>query len=294
MKAYQQAVLHEKPLFLAEILQDEGPIRIDVDLCSPMVRGLSPLYTQHDLLATVGMLQDFIAHFLLWVDDGNLVVAPEKSLICAVLEKPPREFRRDHLVQVKHGFHLLFPFCIVKNSLLKSIMPLLHSRLRDSGAFSENDRVIDEKAAEAPWLMYGSKKDEQDLPFSLSVIFDHERREMNWDVAAEMRHLRFPRDLPSFLSVQVQKWSALYYHVATENLTKAVVDVPRPLARKTPLPKPSLAEIKPFLDMIDMHTARYLNLTKKLALPFSPPRKAVRRVSNSLSDGWNVWARRTW
>jgi phage/plasmid-associated DNA primase len=156
------AGINEKP-------DDNVPIIVDFDFRhEPEVVGIERQYTEEHIKKVVHIYQEVLKDI---IADEN-----PQTLTCVVLEKNSPRIDGS---EVKDGFHLHFPFCVVEQWIQKTI---LRERVLDKivgddvlkglNLSTSVDKVIDSNIPGVTWLLYGSRKSPQMEAFKVSHIYD--------------------------------------------------------------------------------------------------------------------------
>ena len=161
---------------IAEKPQTYIPVLVDVDIKVPFTedKDVTRLYTDHQLENIVRNYQDVLKNII-------YDCKPE-HLHCAVLEKPAyRKERSDGELIISNGFHLHFyNTFITKNDHENHLLPRVKKSVNKdmtfaSLGFEKSGDLIDTCYTKAPWLLYGSKKQEGMQPYLLTKIYNEER-----------------------------------------------------------------------------------------------------------------------
>lgn len=154
---------------LAEKSQQYLPVLVDVDIKLPDTFTSFPIYTQEQLYTIVKIYIETLKEIL---------TVEEHELVCFVLEKEHYFTVVNGTTFVKNGFHLHFPYIFLdKNDHQAYLLPTVLSRVKECNVFAslgfeDSSVLVDKNYCTAPWLMYGSHKDEG-TPYKLSYILDH-------------------------------------------------------------------------------------------------------------------------
>lgn len=165
---------NEDPIIgIAEKPQQYLPVIVDVDLRirdDDKEMSLDALYNETQLKTVVETYQSTLRQI---VDNCT-----DDDLVCAVLEKKMYQQTKNDIVYFKHGFHLHFPF-IFLNKVDQEIqlIPRVQQALKDAKLFAklgidDSGSVIDKVCCKVPWLLYGSRKTEENHPYKLTKIYD--------------------------------------------------------------------------------------------------------------------------
>lgn len=157
---------------IAEKPQQYLPILVDVDL---RIRDEGDdigegLYTEEQLQTIVETYQSTLRQIV----DG----CTDDDLVCAVLEKKMYQQTKNEIVYFKHGFHLHFPYIFLnKIDQEVQLIPRVQQTLKDMKLFAnlgveDSGNVIDKVCCKVPWLLYGSRKTEENHPYKLTKIYD--------------------------------------------------------------------------------------------------------------------------
>lgn len=195
-----------------------GPLRVDFDFKADLSVGLERQYTKHILKDIIKIYQDAIKDII--EED----VFENKMLWCMVLEK---EAPRSEGGIVKDGFHLHFPFFIcegwVQDKYLRehATLRMIEKKVWEGTNYmTPVDKVIDDKIAGKPWMMYGSMnaKNKSSTPYiynrypnilkdkAYGRIFDHRLKQITPEKLFEDemigRKSSVKYYLPRFMSVR--------------------------------------------------------------------------------------------
>lgn len=176
---------NEDPMVgIAEKPQQYLPVLVDIDL---RVRDEGDesmgdsLYTEEQLKTIVELYQSTLRQI---VDNCT-----DDDLVCAVLEKKMYQQTKNEIVYFKHGFHLHFPY-IFLNKVDQEIqlIPRVQQALKETKLFEnlgieDSGNVIDKVCCKVPWLLYGSRKTEENNPYKLTTIYDTNLNKISLDKA---------------------------------------------------------------------------------------------------------------
>jgi P4 family phage/plasmid primase-like protien len=119
----------------------------------------------------------------------------DKHLICVLLEKPLYRITKNGISYAKHGFHLHFPYCFLnKIDQEVHLIPRVKDMLTDMKTFEdigveESGKMIDKSCCTVPWLLYGSRKQNDMDPYKVSKVFNSEGQEITLEKALKRYHL---------------------------------------------------------------------------------------------------------
>lgn len=169
---------------IAEKPQQYLPVLVDVDL---RIRDEGDdsmgdsLYTEEQLKTIVELYQSTLRQI---VDNCT-----DDDLVCAVLEKKMYQQTKNEIVYFKHGFHLHFPY-IFLNKVDQEIqlIPRVQQALKELKLFEnlgveDSGNVIDKVCCKVPWLLYGSRKTEENQPYRLTKVYDASMNKISIDKA---------------------------------------------------------------------------------------------------------------
>lgn len=176
---------NEDPVIgVAEKPQQYLPVLVDIDL---RIRDEGEesmgdsLYTEEQLTTIVEIYQSTLRQI---VDNCT-----DDDLVCAVLEKKMYQQTKNDIVYFKHGFHLHFPY-IFLNKVDQEIqlIPRVQEALKDLKLFEnlgveDSGNVVDKVCCKVPWLLYGSRKTEENHPYKLTKIYDASLHKISIDKA---------------------------------------------------------------------------------------------------------------
>jgi len=160
---------------IAEKPQSYLPVLVDLDIKVPFTedKDVTRLYTDYQLENIVRNYQDVLKTI---VND----IKPE-HLYCFVLEKPAYRVKAGENEYTKNGFHLHFAWTFVnKNDHEMHLLPRVKKNVNKdmtfkSLGFEKSGDLIDAGYIKAPWLLYGSKKQEGMDAYKLTKIYNEER-----------------------------------------------------------------------------------------------------------------------
>jgi P4 family phage/plasmid primase-like protien len=177
----------ETELCLAEVPQRStpSPILVDIDIKMKELDGIdlgeNKIYSEEHIETVIEVYQSVLS---LIVDNCK-----EENLICVLLEKPLYRVENNGNVFVKNGFHLHFPGCFLKPVEQEvHLIPRVKETFNELDIFADigiedSSSVVDDKACSVPWLMYGSRKDNNLQPYKVTKVFDHQGKEISLDEA---------------------------------------------------------------------------------------------------------------
>jgi len=158
-------------LYIAEKSQEYLPVLGDIDLkCVTEDGALKHLYSKFMVKFIIETYQKVI----------NEIVSDVTSedLNCVFLAKEPYTITSGEQTYIKHGFHLHFPSVFIdKNTQRNHLFPRIKefvsaSKLFQNLGYDDSGDTIDDCPCKNPWLMYGSRKDEQHKPYLVKYVFN--------------------------------------------------------------------------------------------------------------------------
>lgn len=127
------------------------------------------LYTNEQLEKVISIYQSVLRKI---VEDCD-----EDHLKCCVLEKPLYYITSgEELTYIKNGFHLHFPGVFLsKVDQEVHLIPRVKECIKSENVFQElgiedSSSVIDDSCCKVPWLIYGSRKSEEQEPYIFSRV----------------------------------------------------------------------------------------------------------------------------
>ena len=201
----------EYNLGIAEKPQVYMPILVDIDL-KIETTDIYVLYNEEQVKQIIKLYQTALNEII-----DNL--KPEE-LTCVFLAKEPYQQVKKDKTYLKHGFHLHFPYIFMHKDSQKSyLLPrvkksITELKLFESIGFEDSGKVVDDGYCNAPWLIYGGRKDgDQHKPYLVKNIFDfkldkisfedafknyfiYDNREHKIDIVGNVKHY-----LPRILSI---------------------------------------------------------------------------------------------
>ena len=169
-------IVHKSPetsLGIAEKPQHYLPVLVDVDLKMNVDDDDNipeRLYEDPHIISVIEIYQSVLRNI---VEDCS-----DENLICLVLEKPLYVQIKGDNTYVKNGFHLHFPFTFL-NKVDQEIhlIPRVKQQIKEINTFRDigfknSDELIDKSYSRVPWLLYGSKKSEDQNSYKVTMAFD--------------------------------------------------------------------------------------------------------------------------
>lgn len=168
---------------IAEKPQQYLPVLADIDL-KIRDRGEEigdTLYTKKQLETVVETYQSTLRQI---VDNCS-----EEDLTCVVLEKNMYTQTKGENSYLKNGFHLHFPYIFLnKIDQETQLIPRVQQALKDAKLFEnlgieDSGSVIDKVCCKVPWLLYGSRKSEDNNPYKITKVLNSELTEISLEKA---------------------------------------------------------------------------------------------------------------
>ena len=179
--AYNQALFHnDVKLYIAEKPRKIGdrifvPLVVDIDLFCDLPCDKN-LYSLDDVKHVIKCFQRVL-------ENCCPNSTPKSTFICCVLEKAPRACD----ARWKNGFHLHFPFAhFAASSIKETIFPAVKIEM-DAFCNHQGQRLfnldrpsltLDANTPTLPWLMYGSRKNDQSEPYMFSTAYTNDLEEI--------------------------------------------------------------------------------------------------------------------
>lgn len=169
---------------IAEKPHNYSPILVDVDLKVMETDEVSyddHLYSNDHVKKLINIYQEVISEI---VDDCN-----SSNLNCVLLEKPIYYITNGENRYIKNGFHLHFPSIFLsKVDQTVHLIPRIKKKVSEIELFKDigiddSASVLDECVGTVPWLIYGSRKNEESQPYLFSKVFDYKLNEVTLTTA---------------------------------------------------------------------------------------------------------------
>lgn len=238
---YQKALKAGHPLHLTEKHKSISPVLVDLDF-----RQDTPtrLYDE-----------SYIGKFLnILVSTINEYVDQEK-ITCYVLEKPAPRQSKDH--QYKDGLHFVFPDVItnakVQYAIREDMVQMFHDCITLPGVNNTASDIYDSAVIERNnWLMYGSKKPDEQHAWRVTQILELHRG----GTLTKLPTPADPLDYVSKLSIRLNAieespYTEAGHQVATRcGAAKSVVSVP-----STAMTQDTLTVVHQLVDILDVTRA---------------------------------------
>ena len=191
---------------IAEKSQHYLPVLVDIDLKQKEDElDTEKIYGDEQVISTVEVYQSILRNILEDCTDDNL--------ICLVLEKPPYRITKNNITYIKNGFHLHFPFTFLsKVDQEVHLVPRVRKKLKELNTFEKIgfdkiDEIVDKGYIKAPWLLYGSKKQENMDSYKVTSCFNADGEEIelkkalsNYNIYNDKEeNIEFEKDIEYYL-----------------------------------------------------------------------------------------------
>ena len=160
--------LAEKPQNYIPVLCDIDIKKTDEDMDYLEIVD-NHIYTEKNVKDVVEIYQSVLRNI---IEDCT-----DEHLLCVVLEKDMYTIVKNGLTIYKSGFHLQFPNCFLsKNEHENHLIPRIQDHLKKLNVFSnlnyeDSSSVFDSGYLKAPWLLYGSRKEGDNMkPYKVTKI----------------------------------------------------------------------------------------------------------------------------
>lgn len=179
--------LEENPdaiLGIAEKIQPTIPVLVDIDLKikdEGKVNYDEHLYTIKQLHQVVSIYQSVLRTIVDGCTDANLM--------CVVLEKSIYFVDAGDTRYAKNGFHLHFPALFLSQSDQQvHLIPRVQALMTENEVFKDlgiedSASVVDEASTRNPWLMYGSRKQENLESYTVTMVISSEGKVLDLEEA---------------------------------------------------------------------------------------------------------------
>jgi P4 family phage/plasmid primase-like protien len=158
---------------IAEKPHNYTPVLVDIDIKlkeDPNMQYGDHLYNEEQVKQVVQAYQSTLRHIVDGCEDSNLT--------CILLEKPIYYINANETRYVKNGFHLHFPNLFLSKidqtvHLFPRVKKLISSmKVFENLGFEDSASVVDACCCTVPWLLYGSRKNEDSQPYMFSTVYD--------------------------------------------------------------------------------------------------------------------------
>jgi len=176
--SYCNSIINGKVLGIAEQMSIYMPVLSDIDIKienNELFDDKEHLYNKNHVLQLVKIYQDILRKIIVNVN--------EEHLLCVVLEKPIYYIETNNKLYAKNGFHLHFPYMFIRKTemsqyLIPRVKQIVNDiRLFNDIGFEDSGKLIDDAITNVPWLLYGSRKNPDMDPYTVSYIIDSNREE---------------------------------------------------------------------------------------------------------------------
>ena len=169
---------------IAEKATPHLPVLCDIDIKVEdtfELEGREHIYTEDNLISVIQIYQSVLREIVEDCTDDNL--------LCVVLEKPIYIKSEKDIKYIKNGFHLHFPNCFLsKVEQEVHVIPRVQDVLREMNTFAnlgfeDSGSLVDKSCCKVPWLLYGSRKREDMLPYKVTKVIDSSGNELELEDA---------------------------------------------------------------------------------------------------------------
>jgi hypothetical protein len=169
---------------IAEKATPHLPVLCDIDIKVEDTFDLEDrehIYTEENLINVIQIYQSVLREIVEDCTDDNL--------LCVVLEKPIYIKSEKDIKYIKNGFHLHFPNCFLsKVDQEVHVIPRVQDSLREMKifenlGFEDSGALVDKSCCKVPWLLYGSRKREDMLPYKVTKVIDSSGNELELEDA---------------------------------------------------------------------------------------------------------------
>ena len=168
---------------IAEKPQQYTPVLVDIDLKIDVEKTIDTdkLYTYENVIQLIDIYHKVLREIVDDLEDSNL--------LCVLLEKEPYQISTETSTYIKNGFHMHFPNLFLDRAeqeihLIPRVKELMKAtKMFEHLGFANSGDVIDKSCCSVPWLLYGSKKSIQSKPYTLSFVYDHDLKKVDFQEA---------------------------------------------------------------------------------------------------------------
>ena len=259
IKLLNKAIKYKLTYSIAEIPQDFGPIKVDVDLNFPaddFEEGR--LYDSDTITNVLTIYRDVIKKYVNCIDS---------ELICYVFEKDIYQVKNS---EIKDGFHLIFPNLNLDKKIRHLIINDVIDTVHEKELFNHlsNPNVIDKQIVSSnAWMMYGCAKPNCS-PYLLKKILDINNNELDNE----------NEDIIKFLSLRNKKWNSENSSKLQENINEEFIQQNFNSLNISNSPNTHLDNIIPEDKLEDIEKAN----------------KLVDMLNSKRAHGYNTWIRVGW
>ena len=175
----------EDPIIgIAEKTQQFIPVLVDVDIKlkdDETITFGEHIYTEDNVHTIIQIYQSVLRDIVEDLEDEHLT--------CVLLEKPIYYTDVGSTVYVKNGFHLHFPNIFLNKidqevHLLPRVLKLVNEyKVFDNLGIEDPSSLIDKQYCSVPWLLYGSRKQEDMDPYKVTSIYNSDCEKISLEEA---------------------------------------------------------------------------------------------------------------
>lgn len=189
---YNNLICEEKEIIVGVAEKPQGylPVLADIDIKIREIDGNDlgdQIYSDNHVMSVIEIYQSVLKSIVEECTDEHLM--------CVLLEKPMYRITKNNITYSKNGFHLHFPNLFISKvdqevHLIPRVQEIIkeHKVFEDLG-FEDSGELVDKACCRVPWLLYGSRKSEEMLPYKITKIFNSECVELTLEKAFQAYHL---------------------------------------------------------------------------------------------------------
>ena len=270
--SYYNAFMNKLPLAITERHRDISPILIDLDFRQDSI---IRRYTKDHVFSVVRYILETLEEYL--------EILPNTEIF--ILEKPPRSVKG----VFKDGLHIVIPDIVCKPEyqyeLRRLIMPQLRDLFESCGFLNSIEDIYDEAVIERNnWFMYGSKKPDEPVPWTLSYILQWNNHEL-----AEIPNCYTDQALIELLSIRNKYESNAIKRIVVKQ-TKIPIDNESEISKAYSMPastsKNEYIIISELVNILSPHRADKYDLWFKVGC-------CLHNIDDSLIDIWKTFSKQS-
>ena len=235
------------------------------------------LYTENHVKRVIEIYQSVLRNI---VDNCT-----DLDLTCVLLEKDMYRVDKNGVSYLSNGFHLHFPYLFLSNTdqevhLIPRVQDIIkEEQIFNDLGFEDSGKLVDKACCKVPWLMYGSRKDENLQPYKVTGVYNSECEEITLEDAFKFYKLFDIRERQINIRDNVELYlprilSIIPYGRETKELKHGLIS---PLKEKN-------KAIKKFSSDNKIDVSKALEIAKRLLPLLSSSR--VEDRNEWLSIGW--------
>lgn len=275
------------------------PVLVDIDIKVKYNDGdvfsADGLYTRDQVESVIGIYQSVLRKI---VEDCT-----DEKLICIFLSKDPYILKKGENTYLKHGFHLHFPYCFLNPADQEvHLIPRVQEVLKQEKTFGNlgvdnSGDVIDKQVCSVPWLVYGSRKDEEARPYLVSRVYNSELEEVDLEKTFARYSIYDDKEKLIKIKGRVQEFlprilSIVPYGRETSSLKHGLISPLKEIIKKrekkvkseyqTKTAKEDLEIAKKLLPMLADHRVDDYNMWMRIGW-------ALFNISDGSAEGLEMW-----